>query len=100
MSLIPDSVIALNERVSRLLYLENLRLDWIVQSNGLCNTQCTSELLHEIDPCFSDSAERRYVVVSLVFSVSVFFLQRLNVELNHPQTLSDLFSALSKPITF
>ena len=30
----------------------------------------------------------------------VFCFQRLNVELNHPQTLSDLFSALSKPITF
>ena len=72
MSLIPDSVIALNERVSRLLYLDTIR--------------------HSRSCGGPDEATLKQHVV--------FFLQRLNVELNHPQTLSDLFSALSKPITF
>ena len=86
MSLIPDSVIALNERVPRLLYS--------LSSSIFILMMITMMMLLFM------MLYRRFEATLKLKQHVVFCFQRLNVELNHAQSLSDLFSAVSMPITF
>ena len=83
MSLIPDSVIALNERVPRLLYS-------LSSSIFILMMMITMMILLFM------MLYRRFEATLKLKQHVVFCFQRLNVELNHPQTLSDLFSALQR----